>query len=84
MQRLNILIFSARAALFDHVDPALGSLYGAHLDSCKSVVKLLDNRTHLVHAVCEADLLAVIVDLTNRADNCCCSAKTHLNKLRNL
>ena len=38
----------------------------------------LDNRTHLLHSAWEADLFAVVVDLSNWRDNSSSTAKTTL------
>ena len=60
--------------LFDLVDPALGSFDPAHLDTRESIIELLCDGPHLVHTAREANLLAVVYDLSDRGDNCGCSA----------
>lgn len=52
------------------MDPALRSFDPAHLDTGQSLIQLLGDRSHLGHAAGQADLFAVVNDLTNRGDNC--------------
>ena len=58
------------------MDPALRSFDPAHLDTGQSLIQLLGDRSHLGHAAGQADLFAVVNDLTNRGDNCCGTAQT--------
>ena len=67
--------------LFDHLDPAFRSLDAAHLDAGQRLIQLPGGRSHLGHAAREADLFAVIDDLSNRGDNGCCTAQTALCKV---
>ena len=60
------------------MDPALRSFDPAHLDTGQSLIQLLGDRSHLGHAAGQADLFAVVNDLTNRGDNCCGTAQTSL------
>lgn len=52
--------------LFDHLDPAFGTLDTAHLDPGQRIEKLLCDRAHAVHAVCQADFMTMIHDFTDR------------------
>ena len=70
--------------LLDHLDPALRSLNTTHLDTCQCLIQLLGDRSHLLHAAREADLLTMIIDLANRRDYCCSTAKTTLCEILNL
>ena len=62
--------------LLDYLQPSLWSLDAAHLDSGKCLVQLLGDRSHFVHAAWEADLFAVVNNLSNRRDNCSSTAET--------
>ena len=64
--------------LLDYLQPSLWSLDAAHLDSGKCLVQLLGDRSHFVHAAWEADLFAVVNNLSNRRDNSSSTAKTAL------
>ena len=66
------------------MDPSLRCFDASHLDTGQCVVQLLDDRTHLLHSAWEADFLAVIIDLSDRRDNCSSTAKTTLCKIFNL
>lgn len=57
------------SALFDNLDPSLGSFQSSHLDACECVIQLLGYRSHLFHACRQYDLFAVVYDLTHRRDN---------------
>ena len=60
------------------MDPALRSFDSAHLDTGQSLIQLFGDRSHLGHAAGQADLFAVVNDLTNRGDNCCGTTQTSL------
>ena len=64
--------------LLDYLQPSLRCLDAAHLDSGKCLVQLLGDRSHFVHAAWEADLFAVVNNLSNRRDNSSSTAKTAL------
>ena len=64
--------------LLYNFDPAFRSLNAAHLDAGECFVKFLGNRSHFLHSAGEADLFAVVVDLSNRRDNGCGTAETAL------
>ena len=64
--------------LFNNLQPSLWSLDASHLDSGKGFIQLLGDRSHLVHAAWEANLFAVVHDLSNRRDNSSSTAKTAL------
>ncbi len=51
--------------LFDYVDPALRCFNAAHLDTGEGIIQLLGDGAHLLHAAGQADLLAMVNDLTN-------------------
>ena len=55
-----------------------GASNAAHLDAGECFVKFLGNRSHFLHSAGEADLFAVVVDLSNRRDNGCGTAETAL------
>mgnify|MGYP007079295275 CR=1 FL=1 len=67
--------------LLNNLEPSLWSLDASHLDSGKGLIQLLGDRSHLVHAAWEADLFAVVNDLSNRRDNSSSTAKTALCKI---
>ena len=62
-------------------NPSFRSFYLTHLDSGKSLIKLSCGRSHLFHTAWEADLFSVIINLTNRRNNCCRSTETTLRKI---
>ena len=62
--------------LFDHLDPAFWSFDPAHLDTCQCFIQLLGNRSHFFHSAWEADLFAMVYDLSYRRDHCSSTAKT--------
>ena len=64
--------------LLYNFDPAFRSLNAAHLDAGECFVEFLGNRSHFLHSAGEADLFAVVVDLSNRRDNGCGTAETAL------
>ena len=47
------------------MDPALRSFDPAHLDTGQGLIQFLGDRSHLGHAAGQADLFAVVNDLTN-------------------
>ena len=67
--------------LLYNFDPAFRSLNAAHLDASECFVKFLGNRSHFLHSAGEADLFAVVVDLSNRRDNGCGTAETALREI---
>lgn len=74
-RRFFIILFRSELDLHD---PAFRCFNSTQLDACECLSELSHNRTHLLHAGSELELLAVIVDGTERRDNSSCTAETTL------
>ena len=66
------------------MDPALGRLNPAHLDTCQGIVKLLSDGSHLVHTAGHADFRAMVHDLAYRRDYSGGSAESALGEILHL
>src|SRR5699024_10176939 len=65
----------------DLPNPAFRSFHPSHLNSGKSVIQLLDHRSHLLHAAGETDLLSVVDVLSYRINRSRGSAEAALGEI---
>ena len=73
--------FTMLRYLFDNLNPSFRSFDMTHLDAGKCIIQFLCNFTHFLHTAWEADLFAMIIDLSNRRNNSCGSTKSTLCKI---